>query len=143
VYNVNREANLSCEGRRGQNWEIVKQRVVYKRSCDAVILYRYVYWREKSWDAKYVKSIELICFYIDEVSHWFYLFFGFLFKVTVDPDCAIAHRHYFDVFSSDPLSKTLCRNSWGKTFTDWYLCIYLLCILRYFDDYFLIFLMCN
>jgi hypothetical protein len=31
--------------------------------------------------------------------------------VTLDPDCAIAHWHYFDVFSSGPLSKTLRRNS--------------------------------
>jgi tRNA1(Val) A37 N6-methylase TrmN6 len=43
---LDQEANLSCEGGRGQSWEIVKQRVVYKRSCDAVILYRYVYWEK-------------------------------------------------------------------------------------------------
>jgi tRNA1(Val) A37 N6-methylase TrmN6 len=48
VYFLDREAYLSCEGRRGQNWEIFKQRVVYKRSCDAVILYRYVYWKQES-----------------------------------------------------------------------------------------------
>jgi hypothetical protein len=71
--------------------------------------------------------LHLIVFHIDEVPISF-LCFRF-FKVTVDPDCAVAHWHYFDVFSSGPLSKTLCRNSWGKTFTVLNICAFTSCVL--------------
>jgi hypothetical protein len=93
------------------------------------------------------KSAQLfkIIFDIDFFLYWcgfcFTVPYFRFFKLTVDPECAIAHWHYLNVFYLVLWLKTLCRNSSGKPSCILNICAFMNYVLLIY--FWQLFLMCN